>query len=127
MCREHADSFGDIRVVEVAEACVHAVVHITHEDAEIAGLITFQPVDLNLYMLEAQLVYKLASHLISLSHGILSMTKMYGYDVEGMVLESEIVSYSSLVSNSASHGAFGNPHSTHVRSICKEFPLHKNY
>ena len=65
-----------IIIVEFFEGGVHAVVHIAHEDADIARLVALEPGQLALDVLEAQLVDQLARHLVSQLLIILSMPQM---------------------------------------------------
>ena len=59
---------GFARYIIIVELCVggvHAVVHVAHEDADIARLVALEPGQLTLNVLEAQLVYQFACHLVS--------------------------------------------------------------
>ena len=67
------DGLFDVLVVEFFKCGIHAVVHVSHENANAASLIALDSWNRILDVLKSKLVNDLTCHLITLSCSILPM------------------------------------------------------
>ena len=121
MCWNHSHSvLLHIIIVEVAIACVHPVIHVSHEDTKVAYLITLKTRKSALHVLKLELTDQVTCHLVSLDESVLAMTKMCRNDIEMPVLDAKIVCETTFISNHAAHGTFADDLSVYISYLREE-------
>ena len=112
--REKIDGLLNVRVVEFLKCGVHAVVHVSHKDADAARLVALNSWNRILDVLKSKLVDDLTCHLVTLSCCILTMPQMSCNDVEDSIVQGEVVCDASLVTNHLAHCSLGDLRCVHV-------------
>ena len=106
----------DIGIVQISESRIESVVQISHEEREVGQLITFQSTDLLLDLLQLHLFDQLRCHLIPKISIVLSMSQMYGDEIEQSVLDHEALGHTTLVTKHFAE-SFGNLSASHFGDI----------
>ena len=126
--RYHANSLLlYIQVIELAETGVHAVVHITHKEADVTQMVNLESRYVILYMLQLKLTYQLPRHLVPLLPRALTMPEMRRNNIEMAILKTEVVSDAPFVSDHTPHSSFGNFSPINVAQISSQVSLDKTH